>query len=107
MLSELSFKATHIDCGMEQKTPDCDSAEHHHNLKQKSCCDNQYELLQLDEDFSIVKSGLNLDLDFTVAFVHIFIFNALLLEPNSTGEAVYSPPVLKQDHQILFQTFLI
>ncbi|MEN2284077.1 hypothetical protein AAGF08_18180 [Algoriphagus sp. SE2] len=107
MLSEMSIKASHIDCGMEQKTPDCDSEEDHQTHFKSSCCDNEFEVMNMDEDFSFAKAGINLHLDFAVAFVYTFIFNGNIQETPIAEYSYYSPPILKQDHQVLFQTFLI
>lgn len=107
MLSELSLQANHIDCGMEEKTPDCSSEESHDHIKSKTCCDNEFELLQMEDDLNIVKSGLDLHFDFALAFVHTFIFNGQVQESTSSENPVYTPPVLRQNHQILFQSFLI
>lgn len=107
MLSELSLNASHIDCGMEQKVPDCESKDSKTHLKAKGCCDNEFEILNMDEDFSITKATFNLHLNFAVAFVHTFIFNSSLEVPLNSELPDYYPPILKRDHQVLFQTFLI
>ncbi len=108
MLSELSLNASHINCGMEQKSHDCDSEEDHQNhFNSNNCCDNEFEILHMDEDFSITKASINLHLDFAVAFAYTFIFSGSIVEPIHTDLPDYSPPILKQDHQVLFQTFLI
>ncbi|WP_449500890.1 HYC_CC_PP family protein [Algoriphagus lutimaris] len=108
MLSELSLNASHINCGMEQKKPDCDTNDGKVHVHQDSgCCDNEFEVLQLDEDFSINKASFHLNLDFAFALVHTFIFKVSLEETTATTYSDYSPPFLKQDHQVLFQTFII
>lgn len=107
MLSELALNASHIDCGMEQKAPDCETNDGKLHLKAKGCCDNQFELLQMDNDFSISKASVNLQLDFAVAFIQTFIFNSGIQETQSSELPYYTPPILEQDSQILFQRFLI
>ncbi|MBN3582304.1 hypothetical protein JYB64_07875 [Algoriphagus aestuarii] len=108
MLSELSLKAAHIDCGMEQVLPDCDSEKEHQNhFKSSHCCDNEFELVNMDEDFSFAKAGINLHLDFAVAFVHTFIFNRIIQEESLSEIPFYTPPILELDQQVLFQTFII
>lgn len=102
----MGLKASHIDCGMEQKTPDCDSDEDHQTHFKSSCCDNEFELVNMDEDFSFAKAGINLHLDFAVAFVHTFIFNGNIQETSIAEYSYYTPPILKQDHQVCFKPSL-
>lgn len=107
MLSQLSLNASHINCGMEQKIPDCETNDGKVHVQDSGCCDNEFEILHLDEDFSITKASLHLNLDFAYALVHTFILNVSLEETTSTTYSGYSPPFLKQDQQVLFQTFII
>lgn len=107
MLSKLSLNASHINCGMEQKVPDCDSNDGKAHLKDSGCCDNEFEILHLEEDFSITKAKLNVDMVFAVALIHTFIFNASLEDSIDSSYSDYPPPFLEQDHQVLYQTFLI
>lgn len=107
MLSELSLNASHIDCGMEKKAPECESNDGSSHVKAKGCCDNEFELLQMDEDFSFSKASYNLDLNFTIAFAYTFIFNSGFSHSLDSETPYYTPPILQQDPQILFQRFLI
>lgn len=107
MLSELSLNASHINCGMKQKVPDCEPNDGKAHVQDSGCCDNEFEILHLDEDFSISKASLHLNLDFALAWVHTFVIKVSLEEATVTTYSDYSPPIIEQDHQVLYQTFLI
>jgi len=107
MESAIGFSTSHIECEMAKKKPSCHSEKDSSEHKEKDCCDEEFELLVLDQDLQ--KSPLNLDYspEFVVSLVYTFF--GLPVFPTEINENYtdYPPPGLRQDLQVLHQSFLI
>ncbi len=103
----LSLGIEHLDCGMAETEQSCSSANGHDQLNAKPCCDNQHDLLQLDEDVTLIQQAPEVNKTFVVAFIHTFLVQVFSFEKKESFYLNYSPPLLKQDVQVLFQSFLI
>lgn len=71
------------------------------------CCDNQHQVIQLDENAHIPLFAFSLDAVFILSFVQLFIHP---VQPKGQVEilfAQYAPPKPERDIFALFQTFLI
>jgi hypothetical protein len=107
MESAIGFSTSHIECEMAKKKPNChsekDSSEHEEN----DCCDEEFELLILDQDLQ--KSTLNLDYspEFLVSLVYSFLGLAIFPVETNENYTDYPPPLLRQDLHVLHQSFLI
>ena len=97
------------DCGMakmDQVCVDVLSTEYH--LSKKSCCDNQHQILQLDENVNIKTGKISVNPIFFVSFIHSFTQPLFFAEHTLAHSADYYPPIPDWgDMQVLFQTFLI
>ncbi len=75
-------------------------------ISEKSCCDNESHIYQLEEDFSKKQNSVELE----TAFIGLFLTNFTLLF-NTQEKVVYSnipsPSLIQQNSQVLFQTFLL
>ncbi|SHO59565.1 hypothetical protein A8938_0202 [Algoriphagus zhangzhouensis] len=106
MESALGFVATHLDCGMETSSSHSNEDGKAH-LEKSKCCENQSQQIQLDDETSLKKQQSQLDFNFAVAFVQVFIFG---LDQESDADPTFSPyysPPLDQDLCVLHQSFLI
>ncbi|MFT4857471.1 MAG: hypothetical protein ACI9UV_000709 [Algoriphagus sp.] len=107
MESAIGFSTSHIECEMAKKKPNCHSEKDASEHKEKDCCNEEFELLILDQDLQ--KSTLNLDYspEFLVSLVYSFL--GLTIFPVETNENYtdYPPPLLRHDLQVLHQSFLI
>ena len=106
MNSEYGFGEKHIDCGMEMPM----SQDEQGSDSQKdpnSCCENITEHLQVDDEVQLKKSDIQLQLNFAVALVQVFVFRLTpSTDPPNTFWTAYSPPI-SRDYQVLYQNFLI
>lgn len=102
--SVLSFGAHDYDCGMENTVSTCESQN---TIKKMDCCDDEHQLIQLDDNLH--STSLNLDINplFVVAFVQVFIQNALQIKEKAELIPDFSPPLPHQNRQVLYQSFLI
>ncbi|WP_257670434.1 HYC_CC_PP family protein [Parapedobacter tibetensis] len=112
--STLSLGNAHLNCGMATEQSGSMEGEYDNNqdhntrFMPKPCCENQHQLLQLDDDFKVQSPSIDVNLNFIVAYVQTYIGSFLFSrEAKAQQYANYSPPLLKQDTQILFQSFLI
>jgi hypothetical protein len=107
-VSERAFSLTTSDvgCGMETATSSC-SADLVNSISQKSCCDDESEVFQLRENFNKKQSTVDVKLN----FLKVFLATALLLfetQKEEVGFANLPPtPIIRQNSQVLFQTFLL
>jgi len=107
MESAIGFSTTTIDCGMAKKKADCHSNADSTSKDEADCCDEEFELLVLDQELQ--KSTLHLDYspEFVVSLIYTFL--GISIFPSETNENYtdYPPPVLRQNLQVLHQSFLI
>lgn len=104
-LVDFSFSQQITTCGMEKvKTvPDCENQ----TLSQKSCCSDEQMIQQGQENLKISFYSLSLEQQiFVASFTHSYL--SLFVETSDEVSFVHhSPPFIKQDVQVLHQTFLI
>ena len=99
----LNLGITDVSCGMENSKKGCsDSTKMNSN-----CCQDEFQKIQLNNDYTQVVSYEKISLDFTIVFVSI-LFDLL---PNTATETYffknYAPPPLVKDIKVLVQSFLI
>lgn len=104
----LSVGIEHLDCGMANDDMECSNADAENSeFHPQSCCDNQHQLFQLDEEMELGSRHLAVSQTFFIAFIHSFVSGLFAVDKLSTEYLNYSPPLLERDAQSLFQTFLI
>ena len=93
---------------MDNQLPeDCKSPDIQKSVKKKGCCENEYQSLDIDDNFSS-KQVLS---KATPQLIAVFIY--VYFQLNSSDSDIdfaysdYSPPPLEQDIQVLYQTFLL
>ncbi len=96
------------DCGMPDMDRECESIpSKEKQIKQKPCCENQHQLLQLDENADVQITSIEVHPVFLVAFIHSFVQPILFANQSLVHNSYYSPPIPDKDIQVLFQIFLI
>lgn len=96
------------DCGMPDMSRDCETIPStEEQVKSKPCCENQHQLIQLDENADLQAFSTEVNPTFFVAFVHSFVQPILFADQAFVHNTYYSPPIPDKDIQVLFQTFLI
>ncbi len=107
MEEAIGFSASQIECGMVKKKPDCHPLKEVPTHEEKDCCEDEFELLILDQDIQKSDSNLELNHDFTISLVFAFLGITFLPIQTDSIYKDYPPPFLKQDFQVLHQSFLI
>ncbi|WP_140160532.1 HYC_CC_PP family protein [Algoriphagus antarcticus] len=107
MESAIGFSTSNIECEMAKKKSDCHSKADSTSHDEKDCCDEEFELLVLDQELQ--KSALSLDIstEFVVSLVYTFFGVSIFPTETNENYTDYPPPVLRQDFQVLHQSFLI
>ncbi|GAB3338570.1 hypothetical protein GCM10027429_23910 [Marivirga atlantica] len=96
------------DCGMADMDGDCKKEpSSEEQVNPKPCCENQHEVLQLDENANLQAFSVDVNPVFFVAFIHTYIQPVLFTDQAFVHNTYYSPPIPDKDIQVLFQTFLI
>lgn len=103
----IGFSTSHVDCEMKKKTSDCHSQKESSSHEEEDCCDEEYELLVLDQDIQKSQVSNDISFDFVIAYVYTHIGLPFFSTDKNTNYQDYPPPVLKNDLQVLHQTFLI
>lgn len=105
-LVDFSFSQQVETCGMEKmmNRSDCENP----TLSEKSCCTDKQVIKEGKDDLKVSFDQLTFEQQlFVVSFTHTY---STLFE-GTDSEAVpffdYAPPFVKQDVQVLHQTFLI
>lgn len=107
--TELRFTDHDLGCGMTKEDMSCEEANSSAfpGFKQKECCEDHFLGIQIQDDFNQkILSTLNPD------FTSIALDNGIALYAFIYAEIGFSkppkpPPVISQDRQVIFQTFLI
>lgn len=94
-----------VSCGMESLENDCPSMAY--GISEKSCCEDESSVYQLDEDFQKKLRSFEVETEFLAVFAaHYF----LLFDKEETIEdytKLPPPPLIQQNNQVLYQTFLL
>lgn len=108
MKSELMLGHNHLDCGMSDmeviahKLPARDL-----HFEMEGCCENDYQTLEVNDNY---RSGLSqqlVNLDFAIALVYTTLNYGSFSEIEKPKYAHYSPPYLFRDIPVLNQVFII
>jgi hypothetical protein len=107
MESVIGFSTTHIECEMTKKKSDCHSQAETTNHNEKECCNEEFELLVLDQKLHKSIVALDYSPEFVISLAYTFL--GISFFPTETNEnySEVSPPFLRQDRQVLHQSFLI
>ena len=105
----VSLVGSKVGCGMEENQENsCLTAiTSDHSISEKSCCEDESSVYQLDEDFQKKQRSFEVETEFLAVFAaHYF----LLFDKEETIEdytKLPPPPLIQQNNQVLFQTFLL
>lgn len=104
--SKLVLGDKSVDCGMEKMDDNCETGSGT-SITKKSCCENHFMSLSVENEFQPTVAQPSLDVNFVFTFVYTYLelFSSNIEHETSYGE--YSPPPKKQSRQVLFQSFLI
>ncbi len=106
MNSEITFGEKNISCGMEMEKSHC--AEELTVVEVHKCCENQFTKVKTDDNFAKASFTLKIHQTFVASFVAVFVSPEVEIDsPQKIFFADYYPPPLKQDLNILYETFLI
>jgi hypothetical protein len=78
------------------------------NIKPVDCCSNDFVQIQLNENFdSPVEVDSELNTKFVAAFTLVYLDLYNFQSESNVDYIDYSPPLLRQNIPVLFQSFLI
>lgn len=101
--TKLSLGEAELDCGMEETQ----SCEHQTQLHRIPCCDNEYQSISHDENFSLSKLLISFELSLQAEIFRLFDWQPNFDKLLSTLNLFYPQPPLAQDLPILHQSFLL
>lgn len=99
----LSVGAADVSCGMEKNANNCATKKQ----MKPNCCQDEFQLIQNDEDFTQQVTDFQFSNDFFIAFLTSYkeLFYAEDFEYDFFTD--HSPPPLIKDIPVLIQSFLI
>ncbi|WPR77138.1 HYC_CC_PP family protein [Algoriphagus sp. NG3] len=107
MMAEFGIAIKHLDCGMGDPHKE-ESSDSERSVDPIDCCQNQFELVQNDNDQNL--KVLQIDaaqLIFIAAFTQSFIFRIAPASDDWQPQPYLIPPAVKKNLIVLFQSFLI
>lgn len=106
--SSLTLGGERLDCGMSMSKPKCLATQEQTQFSKKGCCENEYSLLSLEDDFSDSKS-LETPVHLNALFSFVLVHFNIITEWNAHNDTFtyYSPPSLNPNRAILYQVFRI
>ena len=105
--SQLMLSNNELKCGMSKANDNCDTDSKESSVQQKSCCSNEYVSMGVENDYQPSPVLSSIDVNFVFTFVHSFIIQNTSDTCHEVAFGDFSPPLPKQDSQVLLQTFLI
>src|SRR5690554_2885733 len=105
MASEITLGEKHLSCGMEDfANPSCNDD----HLTDDHCCHNQFTSVQTDENFAKTSLDLKFQKLFSATFTSVFVLDVVeFASVQYTIFPDYDPPIIEQNLNILYDTFLI
>ncbi|VXC28578.1 HYC_CC_PP family protein [Maribacter litoralis] len=104
MLVDFSIMEQVKTCGMEKVKTDCDNTTY----TEKSCCTDTQLNVEGAESMKVSFDQLSFDQQvFVATFTYSYINLFQGIDSNEFSYKDYSPPFVKQNVQVLHQTFLI
>jgi len=96
------------DCGMDNMDEVCETKlPTEEQLIPQPCCENQHQLMQLDENATIQPVTVFSNFVFLAAFIAVFVQPVIIADHTFTLNTNYRAPLPDEDIQVLFQTFII
>lgn len=109
--TQITMGEAHFGCGMSDKDLSCKNSgetnNHDVSIDKVPCCENEYQHLQVENEFVKDAAQLSFNVDFAVAFIYTTFNVDLFPKIVPQSFTAHSPPPLEKDIQVLFQTFLI
>ncbi len=101
---------THLGCDMPDMEEPCNDSEKSNTKKVRfeniPCCKNEYQIVQVTDEFVKEVAPQSFNIDFAVAFIYTTLNSDLFPESTHPFSTEYISPPLKKDIQVFFQTFL-
>lgn len=96
------------DCGMDNMDGTCETTPPtEEQIIPQPCCENQHQLMQLDEQATIQSGTVFTHFVFLAAFIAVFVQPVIIADHTFTQHTNYRAPLPDEDIQVLFQTFII
>ena len=105
--NELSIGMDKLSCGMMDESESCDSNSGDQHLMAPSCCDNEFLSIQIQDDYQKISNEISINAEFLYAFTYTFLFDYQNNRELTLAHADHAPPLLEQDYQSLYQSFLL
>ncbi|ADR22096.1 hypothetical protein MATR_02670 [Marivirga tractuosa] len=97
-----------LNCGMSDMDKICENgSSEEKQIKKKPCCENEYQSLEMADEFQHQVFGSSLNLEFISTFVVTFTGRSFLSTKHKAEFTNYAPPLIERDIPVLVQSFLI
>lgn len=105
--SSLTLGKTHLDCGMSEMDLIKTTSSTEYQLKAASCCENKHQVLQVEDQVELHKTAVNLNPAILTALYLVWVNPQPVISTEVDPYIQHTPPLPKQEKQILYGTFLI
>jgi hypothetical protein len=104
--SRIGIGHTDLDCGMEAMNKDC-AVPFEANFKNIDCCDNEYQSVEIQDDYKPTLITSTANFEFIAAFISTFTSISYFSIEEDVQYTSYLPPPLEVDVPVLHQVFLL
>ena len=100
--------ANDLSCGMDKSDQHTNCAHHGSAVSKKHCCEDDWQIFQITDDYTSVSTHQIADADVQVSIYSISLNDLLFASENFSFEYYnYRPPLLQRDISVLVQSFLL
>lgn len=107
MNSELMIGMHELSCGMMDMDADCDTEENSLAFMAPDCCDNEFVSIEIEDEYQKASDKISLETQFLFAFTYTLLFDHQYDDEHLNAHSDHPPPLLEQDYQSLYQSFLL
>lgn len=102
------YDLNEFGCGMAQLEDDSEiTVEGTANLSERSCCQSNFVVAEIDSDYKPQIIDLDLNIDFLTSLIVTSMELTVSPRIKTITPSYHSPPLIEQDKRVLFQSFLI
>lgn len=105
--SELMIGMHELSCGMMDMDAACESEDLALAFMAPGCCDNEFLSIEIEDDYKLVSETFSFETQFLFAFTYTTIFDSQDNHEPFVAHVDHPPPLLGQDYQSLYQSFLL
>lgn len=104
---DFSIGLHNLDCGMNALSESCKNTSGNITVQAEPCCENQHELLQIDNTLEVQPAFVSMLVPFFVQETVHSVEISTTVEATQKIQSTYLPPTFDKDIQVFYQVFIV